>query len=406
MENGVESPSWMNKEFFATVIRHHSSDVNANITDIVIKPSLTPGEHFVSTMFRVEIKFSTTLQAGNSLSVVIKIPPWHGIEAEFTESSAVFVNEQDMYSWPLVDIKNLLESVGDFCHLSPKLIYQTTKPCRIIVMEDLGAAGYHKITQPLEDFEDSKMVFQRLAKYHAASFFLIHEKKADFRRFNFSIFHLDDPIVRGKFLLESIDAFTDVLESWGDYEEYVKKIKIFRDNFIENGKRLYEPDVDGYNVLNHGDFHIKNLLFKKDGENKIEDFYLMDFQICVLANPCVDLYYALYNEISDENRRTRRDEIIHYYHSEFFAALRRFGYIGKIPTLLDLQMALTKHGQMEVVKCIVFKLFFWIDAADTQNNEIMSSPNSKELKKKIFNDERYRNFAKQELPRLAKMGFL
>lgn len=405
MENSVESPSWMNTEFFTTVVRHHSFDVNANVSGFVIKPSLTPGEHFVSTMYRVEIKFSTGLQAENSLSVVIKIPPWRGVEAEFTESSAVFVNEQDMYSWPLVDIKNLLESVGDFCHISPKLIYQTTKPCRIIVMEDLGAAGYFKITQPLEDFDDSKMVFQRLAKYHAASYFLIHEKKADFSRFNFSIFHMDDPIVRGKFLLESIDAFAEAVESWGDHDEYVSKIKDFRANFLENGKRLYEPDVDGYNVLNHGDFHIKNLLFKKE-DDKLVDFYMMDFQICVLASPCVDLFYALYNEISDENRRTRRDEIIQFYHSEFFAALRRFGYIGKIPSLLDLQIALAKYGQMEVVKCIVFKLFFYIDAANTQNSEIMSSPDSKELKKKIFNCERFRNFAKEELPRLAKMGFL
>lgn len=404
MESSIKSPLWMDRQLFTDVVQHHLSDVSAKVLDFKVKPALA--EHFASAMFRVEMNFSTTSRPENFLSVVIKIPPTHGTQVDFIESSPLFEIEQDMYKSPLNDIKLLLESVGDFSQIHPKLIYQAIKPHRVIVLEDLSLSGYTRVLQPLEDFEESRMVFERLSKFHASSFFLINERKVDFSRFsNYSVFHIEDPILREKWLIESIETFTEVLESWGGHDEYVGKLKVFRENFLEIGKRLYEQDPAGYNVLNHGDFHIKNLLFKKAG-GKIEDFYFLDYQVSVLASPCVDLFYALYNHISDENRWSRRNEIIHVYHVEFTNTLKRLGYIGKIPSLLDLQMSLVKHGQMEVVKCICFKMFFWTDAADAQIDEVLGSSDSKSIKARIYNDPRFRSFIKVELPRLLQMGFL
>lgn len=139
-------------------------------------------------------------------------------------------------------------------------------------------------------------------------------------------------------------------------------------NFIEKGKQFYKPDTNGYNVLDHGDFHVKNLLFKKNG-HKIEDMFMLDFQISVLASPCVDLFYELYNMISDENRKNRRDEIIYFYHSEFTSTLKKLDFMGKIPSLLSLKMELLRQGWMEVFKCICFKILFWMDATDRSHEK-------------------------------------
>jgi thiamine kinase-like enzyme len=406
MEYETETPEWMNQEWFTTIVKQHSSDKTAKVNKVKVKPSLCPGEQFASIIYRAQIDYSTSSSVENSLSVVIKTTPTGGLRGEFAESSPLFRIELDMYNGPLKEIKDLLESVKDFENIFPRLIYHEYRPRQVIVLEDLGVVGgYEKITQQLENFEHSKMVFKRLAKYHAASFFLINEKKADYSRFNFSIFHMDNTVIRDKFLLESYDSFTKVLSSWEGYEDYVEKLKNFRGKLIEMGKELYEPNPSGYNVLNHADFHIKNLLFKRNGNN-IEDFYMMDFQVSVLASPCVDLYYALYNSISDENRMARRDEIIHVYHTEFTATLKNLGFIGRIPSLLELQMDLLKYGRMEVVKSIVFKMFFYVDAAETKNEEIMTKTDSGDLKSTIYNDARYKKFIKAELPRLVQMGFL
>lgn len=403
MANSPKIPSWLNKEFFTTVIRHHSTDDEAEVTDFNVKTNANPGENFVSLILWVEINYTTSLKASNSLSVVIKLPPTTGIQGEFSQTSSIYVTEQDMYDGPLHKIKNLLESVGDYAKTHPKLVYQVTKPHRAIVMEDLGAQGYARITQPLPNYEDSKRVFQRLAKYHAAGFFLIKQNAVDSSQFKDSIFHMENPMIRETFLNEPFDVLCDVLTSWGGMDEYVVRLKRFRENYIPMGQRLYEPDPNGYNVLNHGDFHIKNLLFKSNGDT-IEDFYFMDFQVAVVASPCVDLFYALYNMISDENRRNRRNEIIYDYHLEFANTLKRLSFDGEIPTLQDLQIELLKHGRMEVVKCVCFKLFFFLDTAKL--GEYWGTGDSKTFKAKLFNEPAFREFITTELPRLVHLGML
>lgn len=402
----VDSPAWLNKSFFTDVIRHHSRDAKAEVTDFIIKPSLTQGEHYGSLMFRVAITFTTKSQAENSLSVVTKLPPQHGTaHGDFIETTPIFECEQAMYSGPLNDIRDLLDSVGDTSFIQPKVIYQAVRPHRIIVLEDLGEKGYAKITQALENYDESKMVFERLAKFHAASFFLMKEKKADYSQFNHSMFDIEDPLIRDKFFAESIETLAEVLLTWEGYEFYAERFHAFVSKFVEVGKNFYQPDPNGFSVLNHGDFHVKNLLFKTV-DDKIEDFYFLDYQISVVASPCVDLFYALYNMISDENRLAKRDEIIHVYHTEFQTSLKRFGYLGKIPSLLQLQMDLIKYGQMEVLKASCFKYFFFTDEAEAQVADVVASPDSKSLKTKIFNSERFKKFIKAELPRLVHLGFL
>lgn len=403
MVNEVTIPLWFDKEFFTNAIRHYLKDEKAVVTDFNIKTNSNAGENFVSVILRAEINFTTSSQSVDSLSVVIKLPPTTGIQGAFCETSSIYVTEQDMYDGPLHDIKNLLESAGDFSKTHPKLIYQTTKPHRAIVLEDLGAQDYVRITQPLPNYEDSKRVFERLAKFHAAGFFLINEKKDDLSRFKDSMFHFEDPMIRETFLNEPIDVLCDVLTSWGGLDEYVVKLKEFREKYIEMGKRLYEPDPNGFNVLNHGDFHIKNLLFKMN-DDAIEDFYFLDYQVSVVASPCVDLFYALYNMITNENRRARRDEIIHDYYIEFAKTLKNLKFTGEIPTLQDLHMELLRHGQMEVVKCVCFQLFFLLETVKL--SDYMGSGDTKTLKVQLFNDPRFKSFIKTELPRLVHLGLL
>lgn len=57
-----------------------------------------------------------------------------------------------------------------------RLIYQSTEPSRLIVLEDLSIEGFEVIEKPPEDFEVSQKIFRRLAKFHAATFLLHHEQ--------------------------------------------------------------------------------------------------------------------------------------------------------------------------------------------------------------------------------------
>lgn len=154
------------------------------------------------------------MKAVQSLAVIVKSPR-PGADAELI--LPLFDVEMDMYKGPLSDVEMLLRSVGEFCNIQPKLIYQTAVPTPIIVLEDLASKGYEKNSKPLEDYDAAKMVVLRLAKYHAASFFLIKDRKADYSRFQSSMFHLENDLIR-QMLTENFDIASDVMSTWEGYE--------------------------------------------------------------------------------------------------------------------------------------------------------------------------------------------
>lgn len=76
------------------------------------------------------------------------------------------------------------------------------------------------------------------------------------------------------FFREGLLAFREALEEWEDCEKYYGKIDWLIENVADVGKKCYIPNKPGhgYNVLNHGDFHLKNMLMKMNSDQHIEDF--------------------------------------------------------------------------------------------------------------------------------------
>lgn len=75
------------------------------------------------------------------------------------------------------------------------------------------------------------------------------------------------------FIHGTFKLFVDEVKTWPGYEKYAVKLDNLQYKFMRNGKAVYTTNKkDGYNVLNHGDFHFKNMLFKKnDISKKISD---------------------------------------------------------------------------------------------------------------------------------------
>ena len=69
-------------------------------------------------------------------------------------------------------------------------------------------------------------------------------------------------------------GFTESIKEWEGYDKYVEHFEVFKTNYLSKVLKTYAPNHNefGFNVLNHADFHIKNLMFKMDSQEKIEDF--------------------------------------------------------------------------------------------------------------------------------------
>ena len=74
---------------------------------------------------------------------------------------------------------------------------------------------------------------------------------------------------------EGYDALLGNMSNWEGFEHFLEPIKHFKDTIFEKILKTYQPSSGpgAFNVLNHGDFHFKNMLYKMDNEGgKIEDF--------------------------------------------------------------------------------------------------------------------------------------
>ena len=68
---------------------------------------------------------------------------------------------------------------------------------------------------------------------------------------------------------EGFEVVIEEISRWEGYEKYIEPLKKLQETYYEKGKITYTPNPgpNGYNVLNHGDFHKKNILYKIDKEN-------------------------------------------------------------------------------------------------------------------------------------------
>jgi hypothetical protein len=94
------------------------------------------------------------------------------------------------------------------------------------------------------------------------------------------------------FFRDGIRAFREVVETWEGCEIYLPKL----DNLIKNigdiGRKCYIANKNGcgFNVLNHGDLHLRNILIKANAERRIEHFYFVRIELPLMSAFSIDIF--------------------------------------------------------------------------------------------------------------------
>lgn len=75
------------------------------------------------------------------------------------------------------------------------------------------------------------------------------------------------------FMKNNMNLFIDEIKTWDGFEMIAEKMNSLVGKFEVQGAKVYETNSagEGYNVLNHGDFHYNNMLFKTDSAGKMSD---------------------------------------------------------------------------------------------------------------------------------------
>lgn len=140
-------------------------------------------------------------------------------------------------------------------------------------------------------------------------------------------------------------GFATAIKNYGDCDAYAEKVakwdkvKILT-QYIEVG----EPMKCGFQVLNHGDFWLNNMMFKMDYENNAIDVSLIDFQLSYWGSPAADLFMLMCTSVADDVKIDHFDDFIEHYHNELSSSLKKLNYSQHIPTLAELHDDLLEKG--------------------------------------------------------------
>ena len=158
----------------------------------------------------------------------------------------------------------------------------------------------------------------------------------------------DSVIMSLDLIAKGIFNFTDMLAKHKEFEVYLEKVKVLQPEINKTCKALYNAyksnaGKDHIFVLNHGDFHMRNLMFKMDDNNQqAEDLIMVDYQISCFGPSNIDMIYSQYMIMSPE-LRLRRNEFMQYYFTEFVRMLKKINFEGTLPRYSEFQITSLKY---------------------------------------------------------------
>lgn len=178
----------------------------------------------------------------------------------------LFETEIEMYTKVLPEMQRLLSQTGDSDVIAPNIIHSGFNP-DYVIFEDISKYGYIAKHDAL-DYNNTLKVITKLAKIHALSYYIQNESILDLSEFNEGF--LNSAIINKiDFIPQSFNSFIEGIKTYGKYEAIVEKLTAIQPVFLKMMGKVYKanPTGFGFNVLNHGDFHIRNLLFTFNGDD-------------------------------------------------------------------------------------------------------------------------------------------
>lgn len=71
------------------------------------------------------------------------------------------------------------------------------------------------------------------------------------------------------------------VKNWPGFENIAKKLSGIPQVAYEHAYKAYDPQIDGFNVITHGDMFMNNLLFRYDQNGKPVDIRFVSIRIFI-----------------------------------------------------------------------------------------------------------------------------
>ncbi|XP_055609007.1 uncharacterized protein LOC129756354 [Uranotaenia lowii] len=399
--------SWRDAMFYEDIV---AAELNLTpdkfrILMVTSSPASKEPDGYMSLLYRVTVSVQVNGDEESSpreLRFIAKVESDGYFGSEVQNLMQTFPKEIEMYSKIIPAFEQLW--AGDKVKFGPRSFKSVGKPNgSVIIMEDLREAGY--LMKPCADgmtLGECRIVLEKLARFHAASV-AYYEKNGAYT----------DPFKDGMYadcLIEEFSSYYAPL-----YESFLKRVRSMKidPDCLEalenlNGKLftkivdLFRLDPKGFNVLNHGDLWVNNILFNK------EDILLLDYQISFYGSPAFDLIYFMINSAALDVRTESFNELIDYYQQELSDSLKKLGTNTNPPTKEQLHKDIRKRGllacaqTMEALCLILTKQDLKMDANLLGSDQ----PEGIDYRNKLYDHPRVTAALERLIPFLWKEGFI
>ncbi|KAH8307732.1 hypothetical protein KR044_011489 [Drosophila immigrans] len=400
-------PDWINKSQFIEILKENVPNF-VRIENFLVKPALSAGENYSSLLLRVSIEVKLTDKTVKPMSFMMKVPHESAKMQQMLKTVNFFTVENATYTELIAKFENIYKAKGVSITFAPrtykfkKSLKHEPKLANSVLMYDLSQDGYRNINH-LEclNMEESKFVLRKLAQYHAAGAHcrVIYGPYSDV--FTQPIFGSSKE--RALSILNGImgpfkKMFLDNLKNFKDGEKYYYKFERLFSKLSHRFLKLSTYDPNEFNVINHGDCWINNLLFKFGPNKELVDMIFVDFQLPKYGHPSTDLLNFIMSSVHIDHKLKEFDFFIKYYHDHLIEHLQLLSYSERMPSLSELHSQLYKYGIWAITASVMVLPIVLLD------------PNEESLEgaqfKNMYTNKRYKTHIEKILPWLDNRGLL
>lgn len=164
-----------------------------------------------------------------------------------------------------------------------------------------------------------------------------------------------------------------------------------------------------FNVLNHGDAWLANILLSYDSKGTPTDCQFIDFQQSVYTSPSCDLINLIFSSANCDSKFDNFEMFVKFYHENLVEALKLLNYGKKAPTHKELYLDILDRGFLAVWQGIaVLPNCLSPDNIQESSSDNLLGENEEAIKykAKIFNNDRYRIHMTELLTYFDKRGLV
>ncbi|CAG5101697.1 Protein of unknown function [Cotesia congregata] len=437
-------PAWLSAPFIEKALRRSENDDSICIVDCSIKPATNKGDNYTSDMHRVTVEYRHNQGAKavtEKISIIVKVAPTaEGIHKDLIAEAGLFGIEIKMMTTTLKEMQLILKDKK----LSGRCLYTQEKDPPLLIIEDLAPLGFRMADRQAGlDLHHCILALRGLAKFHASSV-AVYEKTPKYKEtYVKGIFNTGNPPDMIRFFTSGMKSLAKAVKSWPELDDtYADKLDKLADVAYERASESRTPDESEFNVINHGDFWVNNMLFKYNDDGKVIDHiflgfrsnaasrescyvnnamnsivvdrirlsrhsdYNVDFQLCVYGSPAVDLAYFFNTSPSEEVLSKHTDNLIEEYVKVLSETMKKIGCKRPPPSIADIKKSLVKRDVYGFVAACTILPIVMIDKSQAQNIEEIMGQDDGEFNNKSYENPIYKKTMLRRLPQWKAAGLL